>query len=85
MIFSEPYLFEGTIYENIGIGNLDATKEEIICVSKHVKVHDFIESTANKYNTEIGENGLMLSSGEKKKIALARAILKDSPIILWMN
>ena len=82
MIFSEPYLFDGTIYENIGIGNLDATKEEIIGVSKLVKVHDFIESTANKYDTEVGENGLMLSSGEKQKIALARAILKDSPIIL---
>ncbi len=82
MIFSDPYLFDGTIYENIGIGNLDATKEEIICVSKLVKVHDFIESTANKYDTEVGENGLMLSSGEKQKIALARAILKDSPIIL---
>ncbi len=82
MIFSDPYLFDGSIYENIGIGNLDATKEEIIEVSKLVKVHDFIESTTNKYDTEVGENGLMLSSGEKQKIALARAILKDSPIIL---
>jgi ABC-type bacteriocin/lantibiotic exporter with double-glycine peptidase domain len=82
MIFSDPYLFDGSIYENIRIGNLDATKEEIIAVSKIVKVHDFIESTTNKYNTEVGENGLMLSSGEKQKIALARAILKDSPIIL---
>lgn len=45
-------------------------------------MHDFIESTPNKYDTEVGEDGLMLSSGEKQKIALARAILKDSPIIL---
>ena len=82
MIFSDPYLFDGSIYENISIGNLDATKEEIIAVSKLVKVHDFIEGTVNKYDTEVGENGLMLSSGEKQKIALARAILKDSPIIL---
>jgi ABC-type multidrug transport system fused ATPase/permease subunit len=82
MIFSDPYLFDGSIYENISIGNLDSTKEEIIAVSKLVKVHDFIESTDNKYDTEVGENGLMLSSGEKQKIALARAILKDSPIIL---
>ena len=82
MIFSDPYLFDGTIYENIGIGNLEATKEEIIGVSKLVKIHDFIESTLNKYDTQVGENGLMLSSGEKQKIALARAILKDSPIIL---
>jgi ABC-type multidrug transport system fused ATPase/permease subunit len=82
MIFSDPYLFDGSIYENISIGNLNATKDGIIGVSKLVKVHDFIESTANKYDTEVGENGLMLSSGEKQKIALARAILKDSPIIL---
>lgn len=82
MIFSDPYLFDGSIYENIRIGNLNATKDEIMDVSKLVKVHDFIESTANKYDTEVGENGLMLSSGEKQKIALARAILKDSPIIL---
>ena len=82
MIFSDPYLFDGTIYENIRIGNLDATKEEIISVSKLVNVHDFIESTTDKYDTEVGENGLMLSSGEKQKIALARAILKNSPIIL---
>jgi ABC-type bacteriocin/lantibiotic exporter with double-glycine peptidase domain len=82
MIFSDPYLFDGSIYENLMIGNLDATKEEIIAVSKLVKVHDFIESTPNKYDTAVGEDGLMLSSGEKQKIALARAILKDSPIIL---
>ena len=82
MIFSDPYLFDGSIYENLRIGKLGATKEEIIRVSKLVKVHDFIESTPNKYDTEVGEDGLMLSSGEKQKIALARAILKDSPIIL---
>ena len=82
MIFSDPYLFDGSIYDNLSIGNLNATKEEIIGVSKLVKVHDFIESTPNKYDTGVGEDGLMLSSGEKQKIALARAILKDSPIIL---
>ena len=82
MIFSDPYLFDGSIYDNLSIGNLNATKDEIIGVSKLVKVHDFIESTPNKYDTGVGEDGLMLSSGEKQKIALARAILKDSPIIL---
>ena len=82
MIFPDPYLFDGSIYDNLSIGNLNATKEEIISVSKLVKVHDFIESTPNKYDTGVGEDGLMLSSGEKQKIALARAILKDSPIIL---
>ena len=82
MIFSDPYMFDGSIYENIQIGNLDATKEDIVRVSKLVKIHEFIESTPNKYDTEVGEDGLMLSSGEKQKIALARAVLKNSSIIL---
>lgn len=82
MIFSDPYLFDGTIYENIQIGKLNATYDEVKRVAKLVKIHDFIETTPNKYDTQVGENGLMLSSGEKQKIALARAVLKNSPIIL---
>ncbi len=82
MIFSDPYLFDGTIYENLRIGNLDATDDEIIRVAKLVKIHEFIESTPKKYETQVGEDGIMLSSGEKQKIALARAVLKNSPIIL---
>ncbi len=82
MIFADPYLFDGSIYENIRIGNLEASKEDIIRVAKLVKIHDFVEKTPEKYNTNVGEGGLMLSSGEKQKIALARAVLKDSPIIL---
>ena len=82
MIFADPYLFEGSIYENIRIGNLEASREDVIRVAKLVKIHDFIENTPEKYDTKVGEDGLMLSSGEKQKIALARAVLKDSPIIL---
>ncbi len=82
MIFSEPYLFDGSIYENIEIGNLEASPEDIIQAAKQVKIHEFIESTPQKYETPVGEGGIMLSSGEKQKIALARAVLKDSPIIL---
>jgi ABC-type bacteriocin/lantibiotic exporter with double-glycine peptidase domain len=82
MIFSDPYLFDGTIYENLRIGNLDATDDEIKRVAKLVKIHDFIENTPKKYDTQVGEDGIMLSSGEKQKIALARAVLKNSPIIL---
>nr|WP_319373875.1 ABC transporter ATP-binding protein [uncultured Methanobacterium sp.] len=82
MIFSEPYLFDESIYENIRIGNLDASQEDIIRVAKLVKIHDFIESTPLKYETQVGEEGIMLSSGEKQKIALARAVLKNSPILL---
>lgn len=82
IIFSDPFLFDGSIYDNIKIGNLGASKEEIIQVAKMVKIHDFIEKTSEGYNTQVGEDGMSLSSGEKQKIALARAVLKDSPIIL---
>ncbi|AXV38528.1 MAG: ABC transporter ATP-binding protein/permease [Methanobacteriaceae archaeon] len=82
LVFSDPYLFDSSIYENIRIGNLEADKDDIVRVAKQVKIHEFIESAPYKYDTNVGEDGLSLSSGEKQKIALARAILKDSPIIL---
>ena len=82
MIFSEPYLFDGSIYENIHIGNLSASKEEIIHAAKLVRVHELITSLPHGYETRVGEDGLKLSSGEKQKIALARTVLKNSPIIL---
>jgi len=82
LVFSDPYLFDSSIYENIRIGNLEADKNDIVRVAKQVKIHEFIESAPYKYDTNVGEDGLSLSSGEKQKIALARAILKDSPIIL---
>lgn len=82
MIFSEPYLFDGTISDNIKIGNLSSTEENIIKAAKQVRVHEFIKSLPRGYETMVGENGLKLSSGEKQKIALARAVLKNSPIIL---
>ncbi len=82
IIFSDSYLFDSSIYENIRIGNLSASKEEIIQAAKQVRVHEFIMSLPQGYETQVGENGLKLSSGEKQKIALARAILKNSPIVL---
>ncbi|MFB3765156.1 MAG: ABC transporter ATP-binding protein [Methanotrichaceae archaeon] len=82
MIFSDPYLFDGSIYENICIGNLSASKEDIISAAKQVRVHEFIMSLPRGYEMQVGESGLKLSSGEKQKIALARAVLKNSPIIL---
>jgi ABC-type bacteriocin/lantibiotic exporter with double-glycine peptidase domain len=82
MIFSEPYLFDDSIYENIQIGNLSASKNEIINAAKLVNIHEFVKSLPDEYETQVGESGINLSSGEKQKIALARAILKNSPIIL---
>ncbi len=82
MIFSDPYIFDGSIYENIHIGNLSASKEEIIQAAKQVNVHEFITNLPHGYETQVGESGLKLSSGEKQKITLVRAILKNSPIVL---
>ena len=82
MVFSEPYLFDSSIYENICIGNLLASEDEVINAAKLTRVHELITSLPQGYKTKIGEDGLKLSSGEKQKIALARAILKNTPIIL---
>jgi ABC-type bacteriocin/lantibiotic exporter with double-glycine peptidase domain len=82
IIFADPYLFDDSIYENIKIGNLSASKNDVIRAAKLVKIHKFVESLSDGYETQIGENGINLSSGEKQKIALARAILKNSSIIL---
>lgn len=82
IIFSDPFLFDDSIYENIRIGNLSASQDDIINAAKLVNIHEFIKNLPDGYGTPVGENGIKLSSGEKQKIALARAILKDSAIIL---
>jgi ATP-binding cassette subfamily B protein/subfamily B ATP-binding cassette protein MsbA len=82
IIFSDPYIFDASIYENISIGNLNAPMEEVVRVAKLVKIHEFIINTSNGYDTRVGEDGVLLSSGEKQKIALPRALLKNLPILL---
>ena len=82
VVFSEPMIFNGSVYENIQIGKLSASHDEIITAAKKAKLDDFIMTLPNQYNTIIGESGLSLSSGEMQKIALARAILHDPPIII---
>ena len=78
----EPYLFLGTIRENIRVGRPDATDEEIVLAAKMAYAHDFIEKLENGYDTEVGERGNRLSGGQRQRIAIARAILKEAPIIL---
>ena len=82
MVFQKVYLFNDTIYNNIAFGKKDATREEVIEASKKARCHDFIMSLENGYDTEVGEGGNTLSGGEKQRISIARAILKDAPIIL---
>lgn len=77
-----PHLFHTTIAANIKLGKADATHEEIVNAAKAAHLHDFIESLPEKYETIIGESGARLSSGQAQRLALARAFLKDSPILI---
>jgi ATP-binding cassette, subfamily B, bacterial len=78
----EPALFHRSIYENIAYGNPLATKEEVIQVAKRARAHSFIEKTPLGYETLVGERGVKLSGGERQRIAIARALLKDAPIVV---
>jgi len=78
----EPALFHRTIRENICYGKPDATDEEIIDVAKKAFAHDFIDQLPEKYHTLVGERGVKLSGGQKQRIAIARAMLKDAPILI---
>lgn len=80
-VFQDVFMLEDTIMENIKMG-LDKTKEEIIEASKKAQIHDFIMTLPDGYNTLLGEGGIKLSGGEIQRISIARAILKDSPIII---
>ena len=82
MVFQKVYLFNDTIYNNIVFGKKNATREEVIEACKKARCHDFIMNLENGYDTELGEGGNTLSGGERQRISIARAILKDSPIIL---
>ena len=81
-VFQEVYLFNDTIANNIKLGNKQANEEQVIAAAKAARCHQFIEQLPNGYETMIGEGGAMLSGGEKQRISIARAILKDAPIIL---
>ncbi len=82
MVFQNVYLFNDTIRNNIKFGKSDATEDEIIEVAKKACCHDFIMALPEGYDTMIGEGGSSLSGGEKQRISIARAILKNAPIIL---
>jgi ATP-binding cassette, subfamily B, bacterial MsbA len=82
IVSQDVILFDDTIRSNILYGNASASDDEIINACKFAAAQDFIEKLPNKYETIIGENGIKLSGGQKQRLSIARAILKDSPIIL---
>ena len=82
MVFQNVYLFNDTIRANICFGKPDATEDEMIAAAKKARCHDFIMQLPNGYNTVVGEGGGTLSGGEKQRISIARAIMKNAPIII---
>ena len=82
MVFQKVYLFHDTVENNIRFGNPNATKEEIIEAAKKAQCHDFITALPDGYETVIGEGGSTMSGGEKQRISIARAILKNANIVI---
>lgn len=82
VVFQEPALFSGTIRENIAYGKPEATLADIKAAARSANAHEFISKFEQGYDSEIGERGLKLSGGQKQRIAIARALLKDAPILI---
>lgn len=82
MVLQDTFLFNGTIYENIVYGWKEASKEQVFEASKAANAHEFIKTLENGYDTVIGERGVRLSGGQKQRISIARAILRNSPILI---
>jgi len=79
----DTVLFNDSLYSNIAYGRPDASREEVIAAARAAQIHDFIESLPDGYETTVGERGLKLSGGEKQRVAIARTVLKNPPILLF--
>jgi len=82
VVSQEPFLFNGTLRENILYGRLDATEAELVAAAKAANCHDFISRLSDGYDSRVGERGVKLSVGEKQRVSIARALLKNAPILI---
>jgi ABC-type multidrug transport system fused ATPase/permease subunit len=82
VVSQESFLFNGTIRENILYGKLHATEEEMIAAARAANAHDFIQRLPHGYDSHVGERGVKLSVGEKQRVSIARALLKDAPLLI---
>ncbi|MCL0076357.1 ABC transporter ATP-binding protein/permease, partial [Dehalococcoidia bacterium] len=82
MVHQDVFLFNTTIAENIRLGKQGAADQEVIAAAKEARIHEFVESLPAGYQTNVGEKGARLSGGEKQRISIARAILKDAPVVI---
>jgi len=82
LVPQDPYLFYGTIAENLRVARADATCDELVAAARAANIHDFIADAPNGFDTMVGERGLALSGGQVQRVAIARALLKDAPIVI---
>jgi len=82
VVSQEPFLFNGTVRENISYGKLDATEDELIAAARAANCHEFITRLPEGYDSRVGERGVKLSVGEKQRVSIARALLKNAPILI---
>src|SRR5207237_8702349 len=82
VVSQEPFLFNGTVRENILYGKLDATEPEMTAAARAANCHDFISHLPDGYDSRVGERGVKLSVGEKQRVSIARALLKNAPILI---